>query len=278
MPELANLNKVNETFVQRLRQTGIETVDDLWACVGVDINTGLRQVAANAHISPSLLMALLIAETLDDLKEGGRPYPILLWLYLKRYWQKRSRYWLTVLLILLLLLTFALGLRAVLINLRTQLTPARTHLRFSAFRSNIPQDVAYKNMLGGAITPSSNASADARSAESHRREAASLYGTSSTAQELLTTDPFEELRGRRILSIPVKPGSFSSALSLATRVWLLFSPRESGEKAAQPLVVKDAILLAIDHQGEAVSIVIAVNESELEKIKPLLGTSDVFVL
>lgn len=264
MLELVKVEKVNQSFLRRLNGKGIETVDDLWACVGEDVNTGIGQLAAQARIRPSLLVPLLIADSLGVLKESAKSPPARLWLSLKRLWQERSRYWLTIILILLPLLALALGARAALINLRTKLEPARTRLQLSAFRSNTPGDVADKKMNVGK--------------PDDQDSTISSYQVSPTAQELLAADPFEELKERHVLSIPTKPGSFSSALLPPKRVWLLFSPRESGERASPPLIVKDVILLTIEHHGETVSIEVAVTEQELEKIKPLLGMSDIFIL
>lgn len=89
-----------------------------------------------------------------------------------------------------------------------------------------------------------------------------------------------DLRGKRILSVPVRAGTISAGVVHGARVSLLLSPRANGLPYATPPAAArsfDAMVLSVVPQGAAASLVVAVDQDDLQTILPLLGTSEVFV-
>jgi hypothetical protein len=71
-----------------------------------------------------------------------------------------------------------------------------------------------------------------------------------------------------------------------TPVTLMFAPRERGEKAPQPVFARDVQIISVDRvpangtsDGQPTeTVVVKLQPSDLAKVVPLLGISDVFVL
>lgn len=108
MTDIATLAEKYSLPAAPLIDRGVLTIDDLWACVSKDVDTGVTQVVATTGISQEVLLAFLIAETLEGARETSRPNPFgqwfgfkLVWLGGKKFgcgcaklWQGRRQYWL----------------------------------------------------------------------------------------------------------------------------------------------------------------------------------------
>ncbi len=90
-----------------------------------------------------------------------------------------------------------------------------------------------------------------------------------------------DLRDRESLSVPVAPGTLSRAIVTGARVSLLFSPRghvlPGSAARSTSITVDEAIVLSVVQQGTSASLVVAVTEADLQAVRSLLGTSEVFV-
>lgn len=108
MTDIATLAEEYSLAAASLTNRGVLTLDDLWACVSKDVDTGVTQVVATTGISQEVLLAFLIAETLEGARQSNRPKPFGQWFGVKplwhahkkfsdacaRLWRNRRQYWL----------------------------------------------------------------------------------------------------------------------------------------------------------------------------------------
>ena len=83
MPRITNLSEYYGLDATALERRGVYTVDDLWACVGRNVDQGLARVVDQTGISHDVLLAFLIVDVLEDPRRSYRPNPFGLWLGLK---------------------------------------------------------------------------------------------------------------------------------------------------------------------------------------------------
>jgi hypothetical protein len=108
MTDIATLAEKYSLPASPLIERGVLTLDDLWACVSKDVDTGITEVVTTTGISREVLLAFLIAEALEGARESNKPNPFgqwfglkPLWLVLKKIgggcaklWRGRGQYWL----------------------------------------------------------------------------------------------------------------------------------------------------------------------------------------
>lgn len=88
-------------------------------------------------------------------------------------------------------------------------------------------------------------------------------------------EPATELRGRRILLLPVAKRALPLAVA-GTHAALLLSPR-GGDGAAPSAAIEDVIVLNATDAGDTSTVAVAVLERDLPTVTRLLGTSEVIL-
>lgn len=271
----------NPGDADKLERGGIKTVDDLWRCVGVNFDKGIAKVSAKTAVEERLIYALLIADSLGESRHRvvGEPFgvwsiPKRSWLSLKRLWYARERHWLEMTLGAATLLLAALAIRAGYVKPRvTEQVVVRPSSRLLPFQSLRPEDIMLKS------TPREAGAFESIEKVVGRYPARAVApGTTLLEEQLVAEDIGKAMGGRRVLSIPVNPRTISPTLAAPAHVWLLLSPRATGEKEPQPVLLKDLILLSINRQGDGASVEMAVTDDCLKMMEPLLGGAEAFVL
>jgi Flp pilus assembly protein CpaB len=91
----------------------------------------------------------------------------------------------------------------------------------------------------------------------------------------------EHLKGRQVMTVPLKSGAISSTIAPAGRIRLLFSPRNtlpSLTPTIANLIIDDVIVLSVSRQGDSSSITVALkNEEDLARALEVFATSDVLI-
>jgi hypothetical protein len=192
----------------------------------------------------------------------------------KRLWHVRHGHWLEAVLGVSTLLLVILTLRAGLIRYAmTDQVAVKSGVHLSPLRSIRAEDVLLKLASGERSAITSPAQVIGRYPVETIEP-----GTILRDEHLMAEEMSRAMNGRLVLSVPVNSKSLSPTLKPPVRVWLLLSPRASGEKGPQPLLVKDVILISINQRGETSSVGLAIKEDDLKSIEALLGLADVFVL
>jgi hypothetical protein len=280
MGEIKNLQGVSPADAAQLEAIGIETLDDLWRCVGVNFDEGVSKVAAEATVAPELLYSLLIAASFGEVRQAveGRPFslwrlPKLLWVYAGRFWQSRGRRWAETLLAVGTLLLAVLAIRSGYVSPETAeqvvVAPAVSLAPFQLINAeNVVLKRVPKEQKSFAVVN------DVAGRYSLRNLAP---GTTLKDEHLLARNLSAAMANRQVLSIPVNRKALSPWLNPPGHVWLLLSPRAPTEKSPQPVLLKDVLLLSIDLQTDTSSVTVAVKEDGLDAMRILLGASEVFV-
>jgi Flp pilus assembly protein CpaB len=88
-----------------------------------------------------------------------------------------------------------------------------------------------------------------------------------------------DMIGRQILLLPIDSSVFPTVATPGSHVSLLFSPSGNVQPKLFSHTLDDVIILAINKRDKDGSLVVAVQtNASFEAVKPLLGTSKVFVL
>lgn len=245
MTRIVEIKGISLNETQRLSQHGITTLDDLWSRIGSSFNEGLEQVAADTGVGRESLFALVVADSLRSVRKRAFPqtiwyYPELILIIPRWCWLRFKTFWLSWKIAWpdLLLIAFTAALISMGFN---------TWRRFEEYRGRY------------VMTPLP-------------------LGSTSRADQLITVDLANKLKGRQVISLPIKSGTLVPNLTPPTDVWLLLTTRQTGDKGSSSEIIKNVLLLSVERQGEASSITVAVEAGELEKLKSLLGIADVFVL
>lgn len=280
MGDIKDFQGVSPSDAANLKAIGIETLDDLWRCVGVDFDKGISEVAAKAPVAPALLYSLLIAASFGEVRRAveGQPVslrriPKLLWVYASRFWRSRGRRWVETLLAVSTLLLAVLAIRSGYVSPETAdqvvVSPASSLAPFQLINAEnvVLQRVPKEQKSFAAVN-------DVVGRYSLRNL---TVGTTLKDEHLLARNLSAEMANRQVLSIPVNRKALSPGLNPPGHVWLLLSPRAPTEKSPQPVLLKDVLLLSIDLQTETSSVSVAVTEDGLNAMRILLGASEVFV-
>ncbi len=268
MNSIADLQENYALDSAALSNFGITTVEDLWACIAKDSDKGITEVVAKTATARSALLAFLIADTLDTVRQRGVGQ---IGGWLTTLWQSRSRHRADAVLLLLPLLVVGLGLRARSVYRKhvTQVV-VKSGASLPPFISIDPQKLVLQQ-----TTVQSGAFATVEEVGKRYPLQEITAGQVVRANELIANDLAGGLQGRYILTLPVKAAARTPTLSPPTGIRLMLSPRE---KTAAPAILEDVILLATGKQGDTDLITVALTEGGLKTVQPLLGLADVFVL
>jgi hypothetical protein len=284
MPDPVTLKRIDDTTAT-LNRRGLVTLEDLRTCISEDVNTGIRWVSTNTGVSAALLMALLIAEAGDDAGKKGNRRLLNYWRSLKafpaiwslsaieikelwqtkrfgglwegrkpfwavlrqsvvrpmRIWHNRRRHWLDVLAIVLVpLLLIGLTLR---------------------LRSIIRDNVNYVAVKQDASQPMFQSLSD----DVEIKKASRI------------DDLSKKMQGGKVLSVPLRAGSYSSTLTTPTEAVMVLSPHIPDSKipAPQPF---DVIVLSIESSGDTKSASLVLPKDKFNDVAPLLASHDVFLV
>lgn len=280
MGEIKDLQGISPADAAKLEAIGIETLDDLWRCVGVNFDEGVSKVAAKASVAPELLYSLLIAASFGEVRRAveGQPFsllhlPELLWIYASRFWRSRGRRWAEMLLAVGTLLLAGLAIRSGYVNPET----ADQVVVAPAASLKPLKIIGAENVVVQRVPREQKSFATANDVVGRYPLRDLAPGTTLKDEHLLAKNLSVELTDRQVLSIPVNRKALSPGLNPPGHVWLLLSPRAPTEKGPQPLLLKDALLLSIDLQTETSCVTVAVTQDSLNAMSVLLGASEVFV-
>lgn len=310
--DYATLKDILSTVVA-LGDTDIRTLEDLRQCLNRDVDKNIFWLAKQTEIKDALLTALLLAEFYDDTGTKGKRRLRNYWRGLKtlpgevrtgwaeivrewgedkrhgldvglqhakgvaalalarqqRFWYNWRHHWFDVVLVLLAVLIASLALRAQSINQRTvPYLTVRTDAGVAAFEelSNHVElkKVPYKD---GAFTAVGDVAG--------RYALVSLpQGAMLTKDQVLSPELSEKMRSRRILSVPINTGTFSSTMKTPTEALMTLSARQDQGKEPASFEV---IILRLDQSGDSTSALVAITKDDFDKASLLLGSHDVFL-
>lgn len=281
MPDVT-LQKIKET-AKLLDCHGIATLDDLRMCIGRNVETGVYWVSLNTDASQGLLLALLIAEATDDAAQKGARKLSRYWRSLKtppailslpmRLWRSRKKHWPDALAAaLVLLLSTAVVMRARAIGKGdAQYVAARQGINLPVFHQLSADDLEMKSAPG--LKGSFNSFEQVRG----RYTLAAIPARAVLqANQLLSAQLSNRMKGRRVLTVALKPTAYSATLAIPCEAVMILSPRAPDAKIAEP-VPFDVIVLSIDTVGDGKSATIALAEDKFAIAAPLLASHDVFL-
>lgn len=315
MPDPATLRNIQQ-MTDALTKCGVVTLEDLRMCIGKEVHAGINWTALNTGASFSLLTALLIAEVREDAEPNGKRKLLPYWRELKTLpsvlmlsaaeiqelwldkgvrglWQGRMaawavirqsavrpkrlfynwrRHWLDVLaLIILPLFIIGLAVRANQINdKKIERVAVKQTAGLPAFHK-IKEEVEMKSAPG------------AQGAFTYTSQVRDLYtlvpipaGAIVQRDQLLSAELSEKMKGRKILSVPLKTGTYSSTLSPPSTAIMVLSANRPEFKSSEPIAL-DIILLKMVKEGDAGSAIVALTEDNFKIAAPLLASHDVFL-
>lgn len=266
MSRLAKYRKNDREQLKKLAAHGIKTTGDLWFKVGPK-SDGVEKLAGDVGLTKDQLVEILVECAREQEARSGRWYSRF-WLWLRFYWPEALG--LAIALVLVSLLAYnAVQLQDTVVLGDKELPAlhaigagdvkvAKRFKTYNSFRSE--RDVMGRYLLQPAKP--------GQILLSGQLAAAPASGAKPDA--------------RRLLSVPVKAGAIVSTLGPGSRARLLFSPRQRDAKAAAPALgdtsLEDVVVLAVNRQGDASSVLVAVkDDDELAKAASLLASSEVFV-
>jgi hypothetical protein len=305
--------------VVALGSTDIRTLEDLRKCLNRDLDKNIFWLANQTEVNDALLTALLLAEFYDDTGTKGKRRLRIYWRGLKtlpgevragwaeivrewnadkrrslgvglqhakgiahqvaarqqRIWYNWRHHWFDVVLVLLLVLIVSLAFRAQLINQRTiPYVTVRRDAGIAAFEELSGhvelKKVPYKD---GAFTALGDVAG--------RYALVSLPpGAMLSKDQVLSPELSGKMPSRRIVSVPIKTGTFSSTMKTPGEALMTLSARQ--EDGKESVAVKesasfDVIVLRLDQGGATTSAVLAIPKDEFDKASRLLGSHEVFL-
>jgi len=286
---MTHIKDVSETYAlptARLKERGVETVAELWASIGKEVDSGVKQVVERtrdpAVPQPNLdaadrqthaaLLAFLIADAISE-STGRDPVwivPKKLWRRIQTGWRKRDELWPDWVLLALLLLIIGWGLRAQFLQRSVvQRVAVRPGVALPALA---PIDTQQLMLVSTFDQPGTFATIEELKA---RYPATGLNaGTVVKDEQLLPAGLSVALAGRQLLTLPIKNDTGKLPKPME-RVQLMLASRDKDKPG---LLIPDAILLSTTKTGDSTSAVVAVTGPAAASMAPLLGLSDVFVL
>jgi hypothetical protein len=266
MNRLAKFKGNSAQDLAKLKAKKIKTAEDLWESIG-PASEGIEKLADHVGLTSDDVINILVGVARPEPKSNGKIDRFSFWI---------SNYWSEALILVVVLTLLSLLVRNA-VQLRDTVVVNANAL--SAYHVIGENDVkvekrfktngsfaSTKNVIGRYLLQQSPAGA--------------ILLSDQLSPTPLTN---EQITSRYFLSVPVKGSAINSTLVPADHVRLLFSPRNRDVKPpATPSIsetsVDDAIVLAVNRQGDASSVVIAVkDDKDLAKVTFLLGTSDVFI-
>jgi hypothetical protein len=273
MVRISQLPNIDPTVVSTLMCNKVNTVGDLWEKIGSDFKDGIQRVAKTTELQEAQLREILKQEAVARQRKSSKWRHRFLF-FVSCYWREVLALVIGTILLSLLILN-AVQLRDTLVVGSTNGLPAfhviedrnvHSQKMFRVHDSFTSKDQVIGRYLLQSVSP----------------------GAVLLKSQLGPPELKEQLKGREVLTIPVKSGAISSTIRPGGPVRLLFSPRphdDSKTSATPPLpptitdlMVDDVIVLAINRQGDSSSITVALkNEEDLKRALMLLTRSDVLI-
>ena len=315
MPDPITIKDIQE-IAGALDRLDIKTLGDLRSCISKDVDKSILWLSAQPQIRHPLLVALLLAEFDDDTSLSGKrklsrywralntlrkvlsfsrneivrlwnekksavvldgwrqPLLIVMQLMLRqsRFWHNRRRHWAdAVLIIILPLLLLSLALRAQYINNRNvRYVTVRPGVTLSAFQK-LSGDLVLKNVPYAKGAFNSIDDVVGRYILVDLSAGATLSG-----DQILNSDLSKKMQDRRILSVPLKAGTYVSTMKAPCEALMVLSSRDEDQKGLTSLSF-DVIVLRFDKNGEATSTTVAIQKDNFEKASALLASHDAFL-
>jgi hypothetical protein len=118
-------------------------------------------------------------------------------------------------------------------------------------------------------------------------------GAALGSTQILSADLSSKIQNRTILSVPLKPGTYTEEIFAPSEAVLVLSPREDLQGDASrrggalnqvevareqvPPTTFQIILLAVDQSGENRSATVAILKDDVDKVAALLGSHDAYL-
>jgi len=311
--DFATLKEILST-VAALSGEDIRTLEELRKCLNRDVDNNISWLAQHTRINNALLTALLLAEFYDDTGTKGKRRLRNYWGGLKtipgearagwaeivrewgeskkrgvsvglqravdvagqvavrqrRIWYNWRHHWFDLVVLLMLpVLIVSLALRAQLINARTiPHVTVRTDGEIAAFEE-LTGHVELKNVpyKTGAFTTLDQVAG--------RYALVNLPpGGVLSQDQVLSPEWSRKMPSRRILSIPVITGGFSSSIKTPSEALMTFSPRQDPGKESASFEV---IVLRVEQSGTSTLALVAIPKDDFDRASRLLGSHDVFL-
>jgi len=290
-------DQANQSFNQAIDSllNRYSYVEELWEEIGTDFPVGVTRLENTTQVPKAILLEILADATKEIESEQQWWSRLTAWVARRKVvrtligWWKKPRPWARSwyrtpfarhwpeFLVLVLVLTLLLFLIAGALRGRNSvLVVPETGL--SAFHVISEADV---KILPAIYVPGALSSKEEAVGHYLLQQVpggSRLYDNQLSKVKLSDTD----VSCRQVVSLPLKAASVSTTLSPLDRVSLLFSPRDNDKKSAvgdnegKALRVDDVIVLAVNRQGDAASVVVAIR-ADMEKVATLLGNSDIVV-
>jgi hypothetical protein len=257
----------------KLKKAKVKSVADLWATIGPNFKEGIQRVAETTRIEEQQLREIL--------KQQALAYSTPSVKFWSRFFFQVGRHWGEVLAVIVIGILLSLLILSAIRRQDTVVVSASNGL--PAFHIIGPGDVRREKMFTVHDSFTSESEVLGRYLLQPVSPKAVLLKSQVAGAELK-----EQLRERQIVTLPVKSGVISSTLAPASRVRLLFSPRNTNDPKtsttptlSQPIanfIIDDVIVLSVNRHGDSASITIAFkNEEDLIRALPLLNTSDILI-
>ena len=194
----------------------------------------------------------------------------------KRIWHNRRRHWLDVLAVSVVLIV-ATGL---VWRVWSTIKQSKAPVEYVAVKQDVALPVFHKISDDVVLKKEPGSKGTFRNLDQVRGRytlAAIPAGTILQTDQLLNDELSKKMPGRKLLSVPLKPGAYIAALSAPSEATMVLSPRTLDEKRAAPPPF-DVILLSIEGTGDAKSATVALPEDKFNIAAPLLGSHDVFLV
>jgi hypothetical protein len=254
MVRISKLPNIDRQVVSKLKDNDVITVADLWEAIGSDFPDGIKNVAKLTGVEEAKLREVLKQEAVAPQAK-----------FVGRYWRE--------------LLAVVIG--AILLFLLIRNAVRRHDTLVVIAPSGLS---AFHVIQTGDVQPAKMFSVHDSFTAENQVIGRYLLQPVSTGAVLLNSqlgppELKEQLNGRQVVTMPIKSAAISSTVRPASRVRLLFSPRNPDDsKTITDLIIDDVIVLAVNRQGDSSSITVALkNKDDLAKTLLLLSTSDILI-
>ena len=242
---------------------GINDLDDLWSQVGADFEKSLKNISTKAEIKEDAVIALLIAETLDQLriKHG--------WLSSFRNRYKWTYNGLRFLLLLIVALAFGYGLYRLAKNIPFPQQIVVTNPQgIPAYRVITKEDIALRKVLF-----TSDKSVGDLSQVVGRYALTKLNPSAPILNDqMLSPELSNEINGNFIVTVPIKASALVPTPKTGHRLSLLAVAAPANDQP-QTISAVDVILLAIEQRDGGPILVVAV--PDLQNVNAITGGSTI---
>jgi len=242
---------------------GIKNFDDLWSQVGADFDVGIENVSEKAEVAKNTVTALLIAESLDQLRIN---HGLLSSFRSRNQWiYKRLRF--LLILIVVLALGYGLYRLAQRIPFPQQLVVANPQ-GVSAYRAITKDELAFRKVL----FRSDNSVNDLSQVVGRYALTKLNPGAPITNDQLLSAELSNEIHGKYIVSVPIKASALVAAPKAGDKLSLLAVAAPANNQP-QTISAVDVILLAIEQRDGGSILAVAV--PDLQNVNAITGGSTI---